>query len=153
MQFPSVQSLAFAYGGPGAQGQFKLQTDDFIVEEFLPFQPEGQGEHSFLYIEKCHENTEYVARVLARHAGVRQRDIGFAGLKDRHGRTRQWFSVWLPGKPDPDWQALNSEQLQILSVTRHPRKLKRGVLAGNRFQIRIRHWQGDVDQTHQQLKL
>ena len=153
MQLPSVHSLAFAYGGPAATGQIKSQTDDFIVEEFLPFQPEGQGEHSFLYIEKCHENTEYVARVLARHAGVRQRDIGCAGLKDRHGRTRQWFSVWLPGKPDPDWQALNSEQLQILSVNRHPRKLKRGVLEGNRFQIRIRHWQGDIDQTHQQLKL
>lgn len=151
MQFPSVQTLAYAYGGPAAQGQLKSQTDDFIVEELLPFQPEGQGEHSFLYIEKCHENTEYVARVLARHAGVRQRDIGFAGLKDRHGRTRQWFSVWLPGKPDPDWQALNSEQLQILTVSRHPRKLKRGVLEGNRFQIRIRDWQGDIDKTQQQL--
>ena len=152
MSFPSVQALAFAYGGAAAQGQLKSQTDDFIVEELLPFQPEGQGEHSFLYIEKCHENTEYVARVLARHAGVRQRDIGFAGLKDRHGRTRQWFSIWLPGKSDPDWRALNSEQLQILTVSRHPRKLKRGVLEANRFQIRIRNWQGDVDKTQQQLE-
>ena len=152
MSFPSVQALAFAYGGPAAQGQLKSETDDFIVEELLPFQPEAQGEHSFLYIEKCHENTEYVARVLARHAGVRQRDIGFAGLKDRHGRTRQWFSVWLPGKPDPDWQALNSEQLQILTVSRHPRKLKRGVLEGNRFQIRIRDWQGDLHKTQQKLE-
>ena len=152
MSYPSVQALAFAHGGPAAQGKLKSQTDDFIVEELLPFQPEAQGEHSFLYIEKCHENTEYVARVLARHAGVRQRDIGFAGLKDRHGRTRQWFSVWLPGKPDPDWQALNSDQLQILTVSRHPRKLKRGVLEGNRFQIRIRDWQGDVDKTQQQLQ-
>ena len=152
MSFPSVQALAFAYGGAAAQGLLKSQTDDFIVEELLPFQPEGQGEHSFLYIEKCHENTEYVARVLARHAGVRQRDIGFAGLKDRHGRTRQWFSIWLPGKSDPDWRALNSEQLQILTVSRHPRKLKRGVLEANRFQIRIRDWQGDVDKTQQQLE-
>lgn len=152
MSFPTVQSLAFAHGGPAAQGRLKSSADDFIVEERLPFEPEGQGEHSFLCIEKCHENTEYVARVLARHAGVRQRDIGFAGLKDRHGRTRQWFSVWLPGKADPDWSALNNEQLQIVAVSRHPRKLKRGVLDGNYFQIRIRDWQGDVDKTQQQIE-
>ena len=81
----------FAFGGPSGTGEIKATVDDFIVEEILSFSPEGAGEHVFLHIEKCHENTEYVARLLARHAGVRQRDVSFAGLKDRHGRTRQWF--------------------------------------------------------------
>lgn len=132
-----------AYGGPSGNGDIKIQADDFIVEEILPFNPEGFGEHVFIFLEKCHENTEYVARLLARHAGVRQRDVSFAGLKDRHGRTRQWFSVWLPGREGPDWSLLASEHLTILQVSRHARKLKRGVLAGNQFTILIRGWQGD----------
>ncbi|MBS3964572.1 MAG: tRNA pseudouridine(13) synthase TruD [Methylomonas sp.] len=141
-----------AYGGPSATGNIKSNPDDFIVEETLSFTPEGHGEHIFLYVEKVGENTEYIARLLARHAGVRQRDIGYAGLKDRHGRTRQWFSVWLPGKDAPDWQAIESERLTILQAIRHPRKLKRGVLAGNRFVILIRHWQGNRVQTEHQLQ-
>ena len=127
----------YAYGGPSASGEIKALPDDFIVDEMLSFMPEGSGEHVFLHIEKSGENTEYVARLLARHAGVRQRDVSFAGMKDRHGRTRQWFSVWLPGKIEPDWADLETESLRILQTVRHARKLKRGVLAGNQFKTLI----------------
>lgn len=142
----------YAYGGPGSSGVIKTEPDDFIVEEILSFTAEGSGEHAFLHVEKVGENTEYVARLLARHAGVRQRDVSYAGMKDRHGRTRQWFSVWLPGKDDPDWRALESDHLKILETTRHARKLKRGVLAGNRFTLLIRNWQGDREVATQQLQ-
>jgi tRNA pseudouridine13 synthase len=143
----------YAYGGPSGTGDIKTEPDDFVVEEILSFQPEGSGEHVFLHIEKRGENTEYVARLLARHANVRQRDVSFAGLKDRHARTRQWFSVWLPGKEDPNWSGLESDNLKILQSIRHARKLKRGVLAGNQFTLLIRNWQGNKQQTEQQLEL
>ncbi len=138
---------AYAYGSPAATGKIKTLAADFIVEEILPFQPEGQGEHVFLQIQKTGENTEYIARLLARVAEVRQRDIGFAGLKDRHAVTTQWFSVWLPGKADPDWSAAETENIKILQALRHPRKLKRGVLSGNNFTITIRDFAGDKEQT------
>ncbi len=145
----------YAYGGPHSTGKIKTIPDDFIVKEQLPFQPEGSGEHVFLHIEKCGENTEYVARLLARFAGVRQRDVSFAGLKDRHAITTQWFSVWLPGKDDPDWKQVETENIKILKAVRHARKLKRGVLSGNDFQLLIREWQGDkakLDEQLQQIK-
>jgi len=148
----ALPNWPYAYGGPTSKGNIKSVADDFVVEEILGFETEGSGEHVFLHIEKSGENTEYVARLLARHAGVRQRDIGYAGLKDRHGRTRQWFSVWLPGKDNPDWSVLESDKLNILEMTRHARKLKRGVLAGNRFNILVRNWQGDRAQTENQLQ-
>ncbi|OAI14250.1 MULTISPECIES: tRNA pseudouridine(13) synthase TruD [Methylomonas] len=141
-----------AFGGPSGTGDIKTIPGDFFVEEILGFQPEGSGEHVFLFVEKIGENTEYVARLLARHAGVRQRDIGYAGLKDRHGRTRQCFSVWLPGKVEPDWRMLQGDHLKILEAVRHPRKLKRGVLQGNRFEILIRNWQGDRERLDAQLE-
>lgn len=141
----------FVYGGPLATGTIRSLPEDFNVYEMLPFQPSGEGEHVFLLIEKTGENTEYVARLLARFAGVRQRDIGFAGLKDRHAVTTQWFSVWLPGKADPDWSEFETEQIKVLQAIRHNKKLKRGVLSGNKFNIVVRNWQGDKEKIQEQL--
>ena len=140
-----------AYGGPSGRGVIRSIPEDFIVDELLPFEASGSGEHVFLRLEKTGENTEYVARQLARFAGVRQRDVGYAGLKDRHAVTRQWFSVWLPGKQDPDWTELESGTVKVLQAVRHARKLKRGVLAGNSFEILIRDWRGDRNRLVEQL--
>ncbi|MGR8998810.1 MAG: tRNA pseudouridine(13) synthase TruD, partial [Gammaproteobacteria bacterium] len=85
-------------------------------------------------------------------ANVRQRDVSFAGLKDRHAVTTQWFSVWLPGKADPDWTLFETGSMKVLHTVRHARKLKRGVLSGNSFKIIIRDWQGDKDKTTGQLE-
>ncbi|WP_349432714.1 tRNA pseudouridine(13) synthase TruD [Methylomarinum sp. Ch1-1] len=149
----SLPEWPYAHGGPVGNGDIKTLPEDFIVDERLPFAPAGEGEHVFLLIEKVGENTDYVARALARYAGVRQRDIGFAGQKDRHARTTQWFSIWLPGKQDLDWSALETESIKINQVARHARKLKRGVIASNRFQIRIRNWRGDRDAAEHRLQI
>ncbi len=148
----SLSDWAYANGGAQSQGIIRTTPDDFIVNEIQSFELSGTGEHAFLLIEKCSENTDYVARLLARYAGVRQRDVSYAGLKDRHARTTQWFSVWLPGKPDPDWQELNSETIKVLQATRHSKKLKRGSLAGNQFILRIRNCSGDKAILEQQLQ-
>lgn len=147
-----LPNWAYAYGGPQSQGVIRKIPDDFIVNEMQSFQLSGSGEHAFVLIEKRSENTDYVARLLARFAGVRQRNVSYAGLKDRHARTRQWFSIWLPGKPDPDWTELNSETIQVLQYTRHSKKLKRGSLAGNQFIIRVRDWVGNSEILEQQLE-
>jgi len=139
----TIPVWATAYGLPLATGNIKTQADDFIVEEHLPFQADGTGEHAFIQIQKQGENTDYIARALARVANVRQRDIGFAGLKDRHGLTTQWFSVWLPGKVAPDWSEIETENIKVLQRTRHSRKLKRGALTGNQFHLLIRDFSGD----------
>jgi len=151
MSLYSIPAWPFVYGGPSGSGKIRVLPEDFSVEEILAFEPSGSGEHAFLLIRKTGENTEYVARQLARFAEIRQRDIGFAGLKDRHAVTTQWFSVWLPGKPDPDWAAFALASIEVLQSVRHARKLQRGVLAGNRFKLVIRHWQGDQDQTAEKL--
>lgn len=142
---------SFAYGSPAGTGEIRVLPEDFIVEETLAFEPSGSGEHFFLQIQKTGENTEFVARQLARFANVRQRDIGFAGLKDRHAVTTQWFSIWLPKGEQPNWQAFSSETIKVLSVTRHARKLKRGVLANNGFTLTIRNWHGEKEKTITQL--
>lgn len=143
---------AYVYGSPSGQGTLRSVPEDFIVTEHLAFDPSGEGEHVFLSIAKTGENTDYVARCVAKFAGVRQRDVSYAGLKDRHAVTTQWFSVWLPGKADPDWTELETDTIKVLHTVRHARKLKRGVLSGNSFKLIIRDWNGDVAKTNQQLE-
>ncbi len=143
--FIPPDELPRAYGAPCAQGRIKCEPEDFQVDEILGFEPEGEGTHAWLLLRKRDANTQWLARHLARHAGVAPVDVGYAGLKDRFAVTTQWFSVRLDGRPEPDWQALESDQLSVLQVTRHPKKLKTGALQGNRFALRVRDLTGHRD--------
>lgn len=134
-----------AYGGPVLRGRLRVQPEDFEVEELRSFGPGGTGEHAWIEIEKRGANTEWVARELARFAGVQPLAVGFAGLKDRHALTRQVFTVHLAGRADPDWSALAVEGVRVLLATRHQRKLARGALSGNRFRLVIRDVEGQTD--------
>jgi tRNA pseudouridine13 synthase len=147
--------LAYAWPRLDARATARSEPEDFIVEERLGFDPAGQGEHVLLHVCKRGLNTDQVARALARHADVKRVSIGFAGLKDRHAVTSQYFSVHLPGiseQAEPDWTALNSTQLKVLSATRHTRKLRRGGLIGNAFRLCLREVQGDPDVITERLQ-
>ncbi len=137
-------SLAYAFGQPTVKGVLRQQVADFVVEEQLGFEPNGEGQHVWLWIEKRERNTQDVAQLLARHAGVKSSAVGFSGMKDRRAITRQWFSLDLAGKAEPDWSVLGDDGLSILQATRHSKKLRRGVHKRNRFAITLRDLQGDT---------
>ena len=90
-------NIPYAYGGPLISGSLRDQPADFFVEENLGFEPEGEGEHVFLWIEKTDINTQQLAGDIARLAKLPTRQVSYAGMKDRRAVTRQWFSVHLPG--------------------------------------------------------
>lgn len=113
----------------------------------LGFEPSGDGEHDFLLIEKQAANTTWAARQLAAHAGIPPRDVGFAGQKDRHSVSRQWFSVSRSRRDAVDWQTFSEPGLEIVEVARHSRKLRRGAHRANRFTIVVR----GVDLERQQI--
>ncbi|MFQ5594898.1 MAG: tRNA pseudouridine(13) synthase TruD [Anaerolineae bacterium] len=123
-------------GLPGIGGELKADLVDFVVEELPAYEPSGEGEHTFITIEKRGQNTLDVVRQLASALGIRQRDIGFAGLKDRQSIARQRLSV--PGIQPEDLLGLTLDGVQILDAERHRHKLRQGHLRGNRFRIRLR---------------
>src|SRR5690606_21581466 len=92
----------------------KAVAEDFQVDEVLDIPLAGAGEHLWLWVEKRGLNTEEAARRIARAAGVPLKLVSYAGLKDRQALTRQWFSLHLPGKADPDLAAAQSTELTIL---------------------------------------
>lgn len=134
-----------AWGEPPLRATLRAVAEDFVVEELIGFEPSGSGEHAWLLVEKRGANTEWVARQLARAAGVPVAAVGYAGLKDRHALTRQHYTVHLGKRPSPDWFALANPEFRVCAATRHRRKLPRGAHAGNRFRIRLRACSGDRD--------
>lgn len=127
-------------------GKIRSCNEDFQVDEIQQFTPSGSGEHVWLKIKKSGENTDWVAKHLAQIAAVPRRDVSYAGMKDRNAISTQWFSVQMPGREAPNWQAgLESEGLpsvQVLEEYRHDRKLKRGALKGNQFKLTLRDFEG-----------
>lgn len=148
----AIDSLGYAYGQPEVTARLRRLPEDFCVTEIPLVQPDGEGEHVWLWLRKRNENTPRVAEQLARFAGVHPRQVSYAGLKDRSAVTEQWFSVQMPGRDAPDWQGLNSETLTVLRHARHSRKLRRGALKGNRFRIMLREIQGDQAELEQRLR-
>ncbi len=127
-----------AHGEPLPPAELKSAPEDFLVEERLSFTPSQSGAHWLLRVEKRGANTGWVAGELARHAGVPAVEVGYAGLKDRHAVTVQWFSVPARPRPADFWRGLHAAEYRVLEVVGNSRKLQRGALAGNRFRSRLR---------------
>lgn len=146
-------NLAYAYGQPTVTGQLKQSPSDFIVTEKLSFTPSGDGEHLFLYIEKKERNTVDVCETLASHFKVHPRHVAYAGLKDRNAITTQWFSLPFPIKSIPDFNGLESDTLKVIESSRNTKKLKRGAIECNHFEITLKNLQGDIWDIKNRVKL
>ncbi len=141
-----------AWGGAAGCGHIRVVPEDFQVREVPLATPCGAGEHSWLWVRKRDSNTLWVARQLAKYAGLPLSAVSYAGMKDRRAVTEQWFSLHLPGRAEPDWAGLRQAEFQVLSVCRHSRKLKTGTLLGNRFELRIRNIVADRELLSQRLQ-
>ena len=124
---------------PGIGGVLKARPEDFLVEEIPAYEPCGEGEHLYLWVQKRGMATMHMLRLLADHFGVRREAVSCAGLKDTHAVTTQMVSVHLPGKKNAEHSAFTHEQVSILWTDRHNNKLRRGHLKGNRFVLRVRN--------------
>lgn len=121
---------------PGAGGQIKTHPEDFEVEEIPAYEPSGQGDFLYLWIEKRDMGAEFFARQIAKRLAIPTSEVGTAGLKDRRAVTRQMVSV--PAAAEGNLSHLNGEGITVLRTGRHTNKLRPGHLHGNRFRILIR---------------
>ena len=130
-----------AHGAPLAEAFFRREPEDFIVDEKLAAPPSGEGEHICVQVRKASQNTQWVAKQLAKFCGVKNRDVGYCGLKDRHALTTQWFSICLPKEAPDDWQEFEKQFPQncvkVLQHIRHNKKLRPGDHQYNAFIIRV----------------
>ena len=115
-----------------------------MVREWLGFAADGEGDHWLLMVRKRGANTHWVAKQLGRLAQIHPRDVGFAGLKDRNAVTEQSFTVPVRSAVGSDWPGVSGEGFEVINAVRHRRKLKRGALRANDFEIVVREFSGDA---------
>ncbi|MBC8018537.1 MAG: tRNA pseudouridine(13) synthase TruD [Verrucomicrobia bacterium] len=134
---------------PGTGGVIKESPDDFIVTEIPAYEPCGSGEHLYLTIEKRGITTLEAIRRISRELKVSERDVGYAGMKDAVGVTRQTLSVQRVKAEDA--LALELDGVRVISAIRHGNKLKLGHLKGNHFKIVVRGVAVDAATTAQSV--
>jgi tRNA pseudouridine13 synthase len=137
LQLPAIVPPLVTAALPGIGGRLREHDDDFAVDEIAAYEPNGEGEHVWVWIEKRDLTTPIAAERLAARAGVPERDVGWAGMKDRHAVTRQWLSLPPPARPE-SVEGFDEGGLRVVRVTRHANKLRTGHLRGNRFALVVR---------------
>jgi tRNA pseudouridine13 synthase len=120
---------------PYIQAQIGPAPEDFVVDEVELYPRSGEGEHVYVRVEKRGFTTPAMVRAVTRAAGVDERDVGYAGLKDKHAVTRQWLSLPAKARAPSEWQL--PEGISVVEHTRHGNKLRTGHLLGNRFRITL----------------
>jgi tRNA pseudouridine13 synthase len=117
-------------------GQLGPDPEDFRVTEIPAYEFCGEGEHLYVRMRKRSRTTRDLIRAVSLVTGIRDREIGSAGMKDKHAVTEQWLSMPARDAGDamawelPDW-------CSVLEVARHSNKLRTGHLRGNRFEVRL----------------
>jgi tRNA pseudouridine13 synthase len=149
----TVPTWPAAHGQAVISARYKVQPEDFVVREWLGFEADAEGDHMLLIVRKRGANTQWVAKQLARFAGCDARDVGFAGMKDRHAITEQAYTVPSRQLTPAQWLNVNGEGFAVIGATRQRRKLKRGAHKGNDFEIVLRDVQGDANALRQRLEL
>ncbi len=115
---------------------FNPSPRDFTVEEIPLYEFSGDGEHLILKVRKKELTTWQMLDIISSHLGIRRRDIGYAGLKDKHAMTVQYISVMATHKHKIE--QFSHSRIKILDSFRHNNKIRIGHLKGNRFNLRFK---------------
>lgn len=131
-------------------GLYKVEPEDFVVEEVPAYQPSGDGSHVWMWVEKRGLSTIDMLKEMGYQLGRHQKSFGIAGLKDAQSVSRQWVSMDLGD--ERECEDLESDYFRVLDVARHNNKLRLGHLRGNRFVIVLRGTKdGDLEIAQQNL--
>jgi len=115
---------------------FRPTPETFVVEEVPLYPFSGEGEHLILKVRKKNLSTWEMLQAISEQVGVKLRDIGYAGLKDKNALTYQYIS--LPKKYEEKLGHLSHPAIKIIEKTYHTNKIRLGHLKGNRFFIRLK---------------
>ncbi len=116
---------------------FNPSSRDFIVDEIPLYEFRGEGEHLILHVRKKEMTTWEMVSAIAKYCKIKQRDIGYAGLKDKHAMTMQYISV-LAKDNEEILKTFNHDKIKILATYRHNNKIRIGHLKGNHFKVRLK---------------
>ncbi|HEV2948221.1 MAG TPA: tRNA pseudouridine(13) synthase TruD [Gemmataceae bacterium] len=112
--------------------KIKERPEDFQVEELTDVRPQSSGPFALYRLEKQNLNTLDALQFVRRRWKIDRQRIGFGGLKDRHAKTVQYFTI-LHG---PERQ-LNQTGLHVEYLGRVAEPFTSKNIRANRFRITI----------------
>jgi len=124
----------YAYNHTPLSFDFEQTIERFFVEEIPLYNFSGTGNYLVLKIQKTDMSTWKLITVLAKATGLAERDIGYAGLKDKNATTIQYISI--PKNREKELNKnLTTDKIEILERTYNKAPIKVGHLKGNSFSI------------------
>ena len=133
----------YAYNHKPLKFDFKQTIERFFVEEIPLYDFSGTGNYLILKIKKTDMSTWKLITVLAKATGLEERDIGYAGLKDKSATTIQYISLAKRYERELN-KNLTTEKIEILERTYNKSPIKIGHLKGNKFSI-VLHYLNEQD--------
>ncbi len=130
---PTQTDRTFAYTHDPIPFDFTQSVERFYVEELPLFEASGRGEWLLLTLRKKETSTYRLLSILKAATGAEDREIGYAGLKDKSATAVQ--RITLPRRYEKPLSHLKTERIEILKRERNHKALRIGALAGNRFRI------------------
>lgn len=131
-----MANFLYSYNHTPINAYFSKNSSDFVVREVPLYEFSGNGEWCVILLQKKDLTTNQALQILSEALGVKMREFGYAGLKDKQGLTTQYISF--PFKFEKNLTNLSHEKIKILDTFRHLNKLKIGYLKGNNFFIRLK---------------
>jgi tRNA pseudouridine13 synthase len=115
--------------------KLKQLPADFIVEEIPNFKiSQNRDRYQVFLLEKQELDTFDAVRIISKELKIPLPKIGFAGLKDKHGITRQYISI--PVEQHIENKDLRNIKLEFVGYNN--KRIETGDLKGNKFTIIVR---------------
>jgi tRNA pseudouridine13 synthase len=116
--------------------KLKQIPEDFIVKEIKRLDL-SSGRFAYVKVRKKLRNTLDVVREISKQLGIKDKKVGFAGSKDKHAITEQYFSI--EGIKEDKIKLLDIENVWIEFIGYGKNPISLGNLEGNEFEIVVRN--------------
>jgi tRNA pseudouridine13 synthase len=119
--------------------KIKSRPEDFVVEEFLELPEFTLGGAYVIYkLEKRGLSTLDVVDILSRRYKIPDRDISFAGMKDKYAHTTQYLSMRVR-----EARAIKERNFRLIALGRSTRPVGPDLLIKNKFRVTLRDLEKD----------
>lgn len=115
----------------------KQQLEDFIVKEISNVKVNDQGNYTYFKLKKRNRNTLDVIKEIAKQLNLKEKQVGFAGSKDKNAITEQLISIKNVSKKKISSIKIENADLKLVGYGNEPISL--GGLEGNGFKIIVRN--------------
>ena len=130
--------------------KIKQLPEDFIVREINDIKFNDSGQYCYFALKKKNYNTLKAIQKIAEKLRINEKNIGFAGNKDKNALTQQVISIYGGNK---NIETIKLKDIELKYIGKGNEKIYLGNLKSNEFIITIRNLEkNDAEKIKEKLK-